>query len=72
MCIENRESSRHGIRMERMQVEIVSIFERNGHYCARARALAQDAEIMVEVRFRADEGVSDTELWLEALDPGWS
>ena len=54
--------------MEPMNVTLISVFNKEGNVRARARAVAQDARIMVEVRFQADEGVSRAELWLEARD----
>lgn len=59
-----------------MQIDIVSIVECNGRYCARARAKAQDATIWLEVTFVAHPEASRAELWdrarnevLRYLDP---
>ena len=54
--------------MEPMNVTLISVFNKEGNVRARARAVAHDVEIMVEVRFQADEGASKAELWLEARD----
>ena len=54
--------------MEQMHITVISIVEHGGRYSARARAEAQDAEIMVEVCFKTDERVSDAKLWLKARD----
>ena len=54
--------------MERLDVTVFSVVERDGRYRARARAVAKDARIMIEVRFQADEGVSRSDLWQEARD----
>ena len=54
--------------MESLAVTIISVVEHDSHIRARARAVAQDARIMVEVRFLADEGASKVELWREARD----
>ena len=52
--------------MENMTVSVVSVVENNGRVRARARAVAQDATIMIEVRFHVDKGASKADLWLEA------
>jgi len=54
--------------MENMTITILSVVKHDSRFRARARAVAQDAEIMVEVRFQADTGASQSELWLKARD----
>ena len=54
--------------VEKMTITINSVVGRDGRYRARARSVVQDARIMIEVRFQADEGASKANLWLEARD----
>ena len=54
--------------MEPMNVTLLSVIKKEGKVRARASAVAQDAEIMVKVRFQTDEGASNAELWLKARD----
>ena len=54
--------------METMQITVISVVECDNHFRARARAVAHDATIMIEVRFQTDEGSSKSELWLKARD----
>ena len=54
--------------MEAMNVTLISVIKKEGKVRARARAVAKDAEIMIEVRFQTDEWASNAELWLEARD----
>ena len=48
--------------MESMNVTLISVIKKEGKVRARARAVAHDARIMVEVRFQAGEGASNAEL----------
>lgn len=54
--------------VEKMAIAINSVVERGGRYRARARATAQDATIMIEVRFQVPEGASKAELCKRARD----
>ena len=58
----------HPTGMEKMRITILSVVEDDHHYRARARAVAEDARISLEVRFQADEGASKAELWGCARD----
>ena len=66
----------HPSGMEKMHITVFSVVEDDHHYRARARAVARDAKIMIEVRFHADKRASEAELWeivrdevLRYLDP---
>ena len=52
--------------MERMQISVVSVVERDGVVVARARANAAQARIWIEVCFKAEPVGAD--LWLQARD----
>ena len=54
--------------MEPVNVKLVSVIENKGQIRDRARAMAHDARIMIEVRFQADEGASTADIWQEARD----
>ena len=54
--------------MEPIMITLLSVVEIEGEIRARARAMAQDATIMIEVRFRTDEETSTPEHWKQARD----
>ena len=54
--------------MEKMTITILSVAQCDGHYRARARAVAQDATVTVEVRFTISSGISKAMLWKQAKD----
>ena len=54
--------------MEPINVTLISVFKEKGKIRARARAVAHDAEIMIEVRFRANPKESKSRLWEKARE----
>ena len=52
--------------METMRITVQSVVEQEGLYRARARAVARDATIRLEVTFAAHREASDGELWQQA------
>lgn len=51
-----------------MQIYVVSVREVGGDVRARARVVAEQARIAVEVWFAAPPGATKRELWCEARD----
>jgi len=56
------------LTMETMQITVISVVECDNHFRARARAVARDARIMIEVRFQTDEEASTADHWERARD----
>lgn len=54
--------------MEKMQISLISVVQRNGIVVARARAEAEQARIWVEVQFIPPTGARGAELWARAID----
>ena len=54
--------------MEPMQINVLSVVEQNGRFKARARAVAHDATIWLEVRFEAAGMASQADLKQQARD----
>jgi hypothetical protein len=56
----------HG--MEAMAIQLVSVIVREGRAVARARAVAAEARISIEVSFSVPPGLSRSDLWECARD----
>ncbi len=54
--------------MEKMQISLISLVQRNGIVVARARVEAEQARIWVEVWFPRPPGATNAALWDEAYD----
>ena len=54
--------------MEPMNVTLISVIKREGNVRARARAVAQDARLNLEVTFEAGLHSSREDLWRQARD----
>ena len=54
--------------MEKMEITIVSLVADQGGVRARARVIADRANISVQVQFEAKPGTSRAELWGRAKD----
>ena len=51
-----------------MTISVFSVVEDDHHFRARARAVAEDARIMIEVTFEAGLHSSREDLWQQARD----
>ncbi len=54
--------------MERMDITVLSVTRRSDQIQARARAVARDAKISLEVTFAAHPEASDGDIWQQARD----